>query len=162
VLVLRARSQLSYILSMCGPVPDRPEHRPCGRQRRRARKHNGARSPGWTLVRQLWIQRRQNQVSSVPFPSWLANYTPNLTPWNAAVGTEYRAPLVNDLKWYGRIDGQLYGCDRYLRPGRDRFAGPAGRLGSLDRASLDLVRTSDRATHARTVVRRSVRTILGR
>ena len=25
------------------------------------------------------------------------------------MGTEYRAPLVNDLKWYGRIEGQLYG-----------------------------------------------------
>jgi outer membrane receptor protein involved in Fe transport len=32
-----------------------------------------------------------------------------LTPWNAALGTEYRAPLVGELKWYGRIDGQLYG-----------------------------------------------------
>jgi iron complex outermembrane receptor protein len=42
-------------------------------------------------------------------PQYIGNYTPNLTPWNAALGTEYRAPLVGDLKWYGRIDGQLYG-----------------------------------------------------
>ena len=42
-------------------------------------------------------------------PQYVGNYTPNLTPWNAALGTEYRAPLVGDLKWYGRIDAQLYG-----------------------------------------------------
>jgi len=47
------------------------------------------------------------QLDSIP--QYVGNYTPNLTPWNAAVGTEYRAPLVGDLKWYGRIDGQLYG-----------------------------------------------------
>lgn len=43
------------------------------------------------------------------YPSYVGNYTPNLTPWNAAVGTEYRAPLTGDLKWYGRVDAQLYG-----------------------------------------------------
>ena len=42
-------------------------------------------------------------------PQYVGNYTPNLTPWNGAVGTEYRAPLAGGLKWYGRIDGQLYG-----------------------------------------------------
>lgn len=43
------------------------------------------------------------------YPQYVGNYTPNLTPWNATVGTEYRAPLNGDLKWYGRIDAQLYG-----------------------------------------------------
>lgn len=43
------------------------------------------------------------------YPQFVGNYTPNLTPWNASVGTEYRAPLVGELKWYGRIDAQLYG-----------------------------------------------------
>ena len=47
------------------------------------------------------------QLDSIPL--YVGHYTPNLTPWNAAVGTEYRAPLVGDLKWYGRVDGQLYG-----------------------------------------------------
>jgi len=45
----------------------------------------------------------------VAYPQYVGNYTPYLTPWNASLGTEYRAPLVGDLKWYGRIDGQLYG-----------------------------------------------------
>ncbi len=43
------------------------------------------------------------------YPQYVGNYTPNLTPWNAALGTEYRAPLVGELKWYGRIDATLYG-----------------------------------------------------
>jgi len=43
------------------------------------------------------------------YPQYVGNRTPYLTPWNAALGTEYRAPLVGELKWYGRIDGQLYG-----------------------------------------------------
>jgi iron complex outermembrane recepter protein len=43
------------------------------------------------------------------YPQYVGNYTPYLTPWNAALGTEYRAPLVGELKWYGRVDGQLYG-----------------------------------------------------
>jgi iron complex outermembrane receptor protein len=50
---------------------------------------------------------RIKQLDSLP--QYVGNYTPNLTPWNGALGTEYRAPLVGDLKWYGRIDGQLYG-----------------------------------------------------
>jgi iron complex outermembrane receptor protein len=50
---------------------------------------------------------RIKQLDSLP--QYIGNYTPNLTPWNGALGTEYRAPLVGDLKWYGRIDGQLYG-----------------------------------------------------
>ena len=43
------------------------------------------------------------------YPEYEGNYTPNLTPWNASVGTEYRARLTDKLKWYGRIDAQLYG-----------------------------------------------------
>jgi iron complex outermembrane receptor protein len=43
------------------------------------------------------------------YPQYVGNYTPNLTPWNASLGTEYRAPLTGDLKWYGRVDAQLYG-----------------------------------------------------
>jgi iron complex outermembrane receptor protein len=42
-------------------------------------------------------------------PQYIGNYTPNLTPWNGSLGTEYRAPLVGGLQWYGRIDAQLYG-----------------------------------------------------
>ncbi len=63
---------------------------------------------GWTLFANFgYSDAKIKQLSA--FPQYVGNYTPNLTPWNAAVGTEYRAPLVNDLKWYGRIDGQLYG-----------------------------------------------------
>jgi iron complex outermembrane receptor protein len=63
---------------------------------------------GWALFANFgYSDAKIKQLGA--FPQYVGNYTPNLTPWNAAVGTEYRAPLVNDLKWYGRIEGQLYG-----------------------------------------------------
>jgi iron complex outermembrane receptor protein len=63
---------------------------------------------GWTLFANFgYSDAKIKQLDA--FPQYVGNYTPNLTPWNAAAGTEYRAPLVNDLRWYGRIDGQLYG-----------------------------------------------------
>ncbi|HVO47119.1 MAG TPA: hypothetical protein VMT29_12365, partial [Steroidobacteraceae bacterium] len=50
------------------------------------------------------------KIKQLPaFPQYVGNYTPNLTPWNAALGTEYRQPLSNGMSWYGRVDGQLYG-----------------------------------------------------
>lgn len=62
----------------------------------------------WTLFGNFgYTDSRITQLSA--YPQYVGNYTPYLTPWNAALGTEYRAPLVGELKWYGRVDGQLYG-----------------------------------------------------
>lgn len=63
---------------------------------------------GWTLFANFgYSDAKIKQLGS--FPQYVGNYTPNLTPWNSALGTEYRAQLVDDLKWYGRVEGQLYG-----------------------------------------------------
>lgn len=62
----------------------------------------------WTLFADLgYSASRIRELAD--YPAYVGNYTPNLTPWNAALGTEYRAPLTGDLKWYGRVDAQLYG-----------------------------------------------------
>ena len=62
----------------------------------------------WTLFGNFgYTDSRITQLAA--YPQYVGNYTPYLTPWNAALGTEYRAPLVGELKWYGRVDGQLYG-----------------------------------------------------
>jgi iron complex outermembrane receptor protein len=51
-----------------------------------------------------------SKIKELPaYPQFVGNYTPNLTPWNAAAGTELRGTLTNELNWYGRIDAQLYG-----------------------------------------------------
>jgi len=64
--------------------------------------------PHWLLFADFGYS--DAKIKQLPdFPQYVGNYTPNLTPWNAALGTEYRQPLSNGMSWYGRVDGQLYG-----------------------------------------------------
>lgn len=45
-------------------------------------------------------------------PEFVGNHTPRNTTWSAVAGVQYRAPFVNGLEWFGRVDVQHYG-DKY-------------------------------------------------
>ena len=64
--------------------------------------------PNWLLFADFGYS--DAKIKELPsLPQFVGNYTPNLTPWNAALGAEYRGTITSELKWYGRVDGQLYG-----------------------------------------------------